>query len=347
MLGKLRQMATIGYLLCFVVCVEACLVACVPSTPEQASEQPVVIQEGVLFLHKSHIIGVKTSLYQPSFKLQGVVLANQPHHITMPQSGTLLEVSVHQAQRVDEGTSLLRFMPIWHPNDNPTKPEIVSINAPFDGKVYELHAKPHAYNPKGSILFSFGSGDTFEFSSLLPSKYADQLQLGQVVRFNLEHSLEPTTPQAAPTNHSHTTDGLPDKAYDFSGQIIAITPADEQQKMVVVHLQNHDDRLGHGVQLGGWVNYGDLTVGVLVPAYALVGAGNLDGLNTPPYRPTTPLPAHVWTIGQDGRVHLSPVDIIQYQPDSNRYLIEGISQDSLIIGAKLPNASEGAKVKLL
>lgn len=93
----------------------------------------------------------------------------------------------------------------------------------------------------------------------------------------------------------------------------------------------------------GRVNYGQIAVGTIVPELAIHDA-DLSALKRPPYQPITPLTANVWIVKQDQRLTRQPVEIIEYNPDTEQYLIAGVNNDSLICLADLPVESAGKKV---
>ena len=54
--------------------------------------------------------------------------------------------------------------------------------------------------------------------------------------------------------------------------------------------------------------------------------------------------ANVWIIGQDQRLTRQPIEVVEYDPTTQQYLIAGVSNDSLICLADLPVDSKGKKV---
>jgi hypothetical protein len=111
----------------------------------------------------------------------------------------------------------------------------------------------------------------------------------------------------------------------------------------VIENQKNHDKLLADMKVTGRVNYGQIDVGTIVPKRALHDV-DLTELQKPPYKPLRPLTANVWVIGQDQRLKRRAIEVVEYNPTTNQYLIAGISNDSLICLADLPIDSEGKKV---
>lgn len=170
-----------------------------------------------------------------------------------------------------------------------------------------------------------------KFISPLPADFADYLAIGDGVSFDTE-------------------DGR-----SFGGQIQEITSNPKVRGMMEIHVaikpeQAKKAKLTLGERVGGYVNYGQIDVGVLVPAFAIfddkLNPMDLSELTKPPYRPATPRPAWLWTVGQDERLALSKIVIIEYQPENDQYLIAGIALDGLVVLANLPKQAHGGRVRL-
>ena len=113
--------------------------------------------------------------------------------------------------------------------------------------------------------------------------------------------------------------------------------------MNVIENEASRNKLKPEMMVTGRVNYGQIDVGTIVPKRALHDV-NLTELKKPPYMPLKPLTANVWIIGQDQRLTRQPIEVVEYDPTTQQYLIAGVSNDSLICLADLPIDSQGKKV---
>lgn len=218
----------------------------------------------------------------------------------------------------------------------PTAPIITKI--PFDvkssmtGKVDAIFINDKdKTHPQTTPVLVISDERFIKFISPLPADFADYLAIGDGVSFDTE-------------------DGR-----SFGGQIQEITPNPKVRGMMEIHVaitpeQVKKAKLTLGERVGGYVNYGQIDVGVLVPAFAIfddeLNPMDLSELTKPPYRPATPRPAWLWTVGQDERLALSKIVVIEYQPESDQYLIAGITLDGLVVLADLPKQAHGGRVRL-
>lgn len=145
-------------------------------------------------------------------------------------------------------------------------------------------------------------------------------------------------------NVNFTRKGMNDK---FTGQVSELLASDSPDKLkVYVHIIDNEasrGKLKPNVAVNGRVDYGQIEVGTIVPESAIHDV-DLSVLKVAPYRPIMPLTANVWIIQQDQRLTRQPVEVIEYDPIADRYLIAGINNDSLICLAELPLKSAGKKV---
>ncbi len=204
--------------------------------------------------------------------------------------------------------------------------------------VYELNIKAKDSVKTNDTLLTINDDSLFEFVSILPKTYQDHLKIGQQVNFTVKTTNTPQSElEEMKAYHEHT----------FAGQVAIITPINDKQLSVTVYILPKDDvKLRQGLQVGGRINYGSLDIGVVIPDYALSDGTSLTELKTPPFKPATPLLAHIWTIHQDGTLHLAEVQVVAYRPDTDRYLITGMRGDCLIVTANLPKSAEGKYVKV-
>lgn len=207
-----------------------------------------------------------------------------------------------------------------------TVPEynLITVHASFSGRVENLQAKTNQRLTARTALLQLSDETKLHFVATLPIQAKPQLSVGQTVNF--------------------TAEGVSGK---FTGQVSKLTSV-SQPKRLLVHVNVIDNevnraKLQPNMKVTGRVNYGQIDVGTIVPEHALHDA-DLSELQKPPYMPLKPLTANVWIIGQDQRLSRQPIEVIEYDPTTEQYLIAGVSNDSLICLADLPIDSKGKKV---
>ncbi len=104
------------------------ITACQPTGGKKPSEFPYFIQNDEIVLHKSHIMAVKTNLYQPSFGLSGIILPKYQANITAPHDGTLVMVAKVN-QLVQKNDTIALLIPL---QTSPTKDTANTQNSPAD-----------------------------------------------------------------------------------------------------------------------------------------------------------------------------------------------------------------------
>ncbi|MGO2339861.1 MAG: efflux RND transporter periplasmic adaptor subunit [Psychrobacter sp.] len=203
---------------------------------------------------------------------------------------------------------------------------LTTVYASFSGRVEDLYAKVNQTLKARTPLLTFNDETQLYFTSTLPVQAEPQLSVGQTVNFTVENMSE-----------------------KFTGQISKLTITSQPKKLLVnvdvIDNEVSRDKLLPNMKATGRVNYGQIDVGTTVPKRALHDV-DLTELQTPPYKPLMPLTANVWIIGQDQRLQQQPIEVVEYNPDTNQYLIAGISNDSLICLADLPVSSNGKIVKV-
>lgn len=201
---------------------------------------------------------------------------------------------------------------------------LITIHASFSGRVESLSAIAGRKLDARDSLMQISDETKLHFMSTLPIQAKPQLSVGQTVNFTVE--------------------GLSDK---FTGQVSKLVSTSQPKKLLVyVNVIDNEasrDKLKPNMKVTGRVNYGQIDVGTIVPERALHDV-DLTELQTPPYMPLQPLTANVWIIGQDQRLTRQPIEVVEYNPTTQQYLIAGVSNDSLICLADLPIDSKGKKV---
>lgn len=204
-----------------------------------------------------------------------------------------------------------------------TANNLITVRASFAGHIEKLYVKSGQRVATRQPLLKLSDGTELHFSASLPIEAKSQISVGQTVNF--------------------TAEGLIDK---FTGQVSKLTVT-ELPKQLLVYVNVVDNEVSHnqikpGMQVTGRVDYGQIEVGTIVPKRALHNV-DLTVLHKPPYKPLRPLHANVWIIKQNQRLTREPVEVIEYDPLTKQYLIAGITNDSLICLANLPDESEGKK----
>ena len=202
--------------------------------------------------------------------------------------------------------------------------QLITVRASFSGRIAQLNAAAGQQLAARTSLLQIADETKLYFVATVPIQAKPQLSVGQTVNF--------------------TTAELTDQ---FTGQVSKLVEAPHPKKLLVhvnvIDNESSRKKLLPKMQVTGRVNYGQIDVGTIVPRRALHDV-NLTELHSPPYKPLRPLAANVWIIGQDQRLARQPVEVIEFNPTTQQYLIAGISNDSLICLADLPLDSKGKKV---
>lgn len=344
--------------------------------PTKDDDANVIITPHAVVLTKAHLSDVRTELYQPSLRLEGIIASKSTTTAHLPHDGSLYSLSVrlgdtvypndviahiieptnnqsnddapnptgsvsvndtdgdvsteHGEQKTDDDNNS-------EPSDSPNEPKtiepikITAINVPIFGKIQEIfiHDTKKVY-PKGTPLMVIADDKQLKFMSLLPKKYRHYLKVGKAVNFSTEL-------------------GQP-----FVGQIAKIEP-DHNPNFVQVHVHIAPDEakranLNIGEQVSGHINYGQMSVGAIVPNFAIFNDMadymDLSALDEPPHKPATPIHAYLWLVGQDGIIRFTETEVIEYRPTSGQYLVAGVPPEKLISLARLPKNASGKQVKL-
>ena len=202
-------------------------------------------------------------------------------------------------------------------------PSFITIKAPFTGRVDTLSIQAMQQLDINAPMLNLSNDNDLHFVATLPIQAKPRLSVGQTVNF--------------------TTASLSDT---FTGQVSKLTVSTDDKLLVDVHVINTDNNRGKlkaNMAVTGRVDYGQIEVGTIVPKSAIHDA-DLSALTKAPFRPMMTLTANVWIIQQNQRLTRQPVEVIEYDPDTDRYLIAGINNDSLICLAQLPLQSAGKKV---
>lgn len=200
---------------------------------------------------------------------------------------------------------------------------LITIRASFSGRVDDLYINNALTVQAGEPLLQLNDDRDLRFIASLPIQAESQLSIGQNVNF--------------------TASGLTEK---FTGQVSKLTINPQTNKLLVyVHVVKNEasrGKLRSNMAVSGRVDYGQIEVGTIVPEHGIHDA-DLSELKKPPYKPVSALTANVWIIKQDQRLTRQAVEVIEYDPSTDQYLIAGVRNDSLVCLANLPLESAGKK----
>lgn len=200
----------------------------------------------------------------------------------------------------------------------------ITVLAKKSGYISGIFVQPMQTVESGVLLLELGEKSNLHFIATLPIQAKSQLSIGQTVNFTAEKLTD-----------------------TFTGQVSKLD-VDTIAKQLFVSVsvignETSREKLKPGMAAMGRVNYGQIEVGTIVPKSALHDV-DLSTLQKPPYQSITPLTANIWIIKQDQRLTRQPVEVIEYDPSTDQYLIAGVSNDSLICLADLPVESAGKSV---
>lgn len=344
--------------------------------PSDTDNAKIQLNGDVVILAKAHVMGIKSELYQPSFRLEGKLESAKIIDAKLPTTSSLESVFVAVGDDVKKGDKLALFYqytPIPQPTEEPnqkdgtdTRDEVVLsendsqdsnkdtnddsddeithqttvvarydaypvvVFSPINGKIHHIkNTQKQTTYPADTPIFTLIDDTKLKFTSPLPTEYKDHLGIGKAVNFS-------------------TDDGR-----RFTGQIEQI--AHQTDHLLAIHVAISPEeikkaKLTLGEYASGYVEYGQNSVGVLVPEFAIFDK-NLNPIDTtalqsPPYKPATPIHAFIWTVGQNGKLALSPIELIEYRPKSDYYLVNGVDLTGLIVLADLPKTAIGKSVQL-
>ena len=259
----------------------------------------------------------------PQPEADKLALQAEPSIKSMPNDNMTLAPTVGNT---DDITTDLVKNDISEREDTNEDSSLITIRAGFAGRIGDIYVSAEQRVARQEPLLYLSDDSDLQFVATLPIQAKSQLSVGQAVNFLVK-----------------------DISDSFIGQISKLQTADKPSNLLIyVQVNNNEvnrDKLKPKMSVIGRVDYGQMEVGNLVPARAIHDA-YLSVLKAPPYKPLIPLTANVWIIKQDQRLSRLPVQVIEYDPNTGKYLIAGISNDSLICLADLPVESAGKKITI-
>ncbi|VEG12392.1 HlyD family efflux transporter periplasmic adaptor subunit [Moraxella cuniculi] len=293
---------------------------------EPTNSQPAT--GDTITLPKQAVMTVKMVKYQPSFAFVGVITPIKKTTLTALTPASISSISVQAGDSVKKGDVLLTYLPdtLAQSNQSATPFE---LTAPFDGTIDKIFAQTNQSYDKADAWLEISDTSQLKFISQLSASLLEHIQVGDAVNFGVD-------------GVSHT------------GQISQVDIDKDNPNLINVHViidttnDETADLLGRGVV--GHINYGQIQVGVVMPADAVYDAAlqpaDLSLFLQPPHKPATPVDGFVWVIKQDHSLSLSAVKLVEYYPKTQQFLVQGITEDSLVSTAKLDKQAHGKQVML-
>lgn len=295
---------------------------------------PVRFNGDTVILDNVHLASVKMSRYQPSFTLQGIIAPIQSINLTHPHHVAIHDIFIKSGDRVKKDDIIAHLIPIQSeqasnekklsPNDG----QIIELIAPFDGTVSRLYLDSGMTVSANTPLVTLIDESQYQFISRLPAYLKPHLQIGKMVEISVNNV--PFSGQITQVNES------PNSFSTLDANVKILPKKDSTQK------------LSSGQFAKGIIEYGQISVGALVPEFSIINDDlkplNLTKLYASPHKPQVPIAANIWVVKQNAQLTLSRVYIIEYLPDFRRFLVSGITEDSLIVLAPLPKYADGKHV---
>ncbi|MDO4441327.1 MAG: hypothetical protein Q4B81_04015 [Moraxella sp.] len=216
----------------------------------------------------------------------------------------------------------------------------------------DIAAAPVRYTDDAIIL------SKIHISAIKPERYQPSFTIQGIITThdNTEHQLIGRLP-AYLKQHINigSTVNLAMDGQSFSGQVKHLIDDPNHPDSIDVHIKiapNDDTKIqpSSGQLAKGVIEYGQIEVGALLPDFAIIDEHaeplDLSKLHEPPYKPKVPLMAYTWVVKQDATLHFSKIQVIEYQPNTRRFLVSGITEDSLVVLTRLPTQMAGKQVEL-
>lgn len=297
--------------------------ACSDDRPKSPIIKPA--DDGII-LNKDSIMTVKMSKYQPSFAFDGKIIPANQTLLNLDTAVIVEHIFVDAGDEVSKGDALLGYF--THLESLPS--EVTTLPAPFDGVVHRVFAHTDQHYDANTPLIEIHDISQLKFISYLSSALMNDTKLGDAVTFGV--------------------DGIA-----HVGQISQVNVSEQNPKLIEVHViiepnpdEKPKDLLGRRVV--GHIDYGQIQVGVMMPSSAVYDSDlnilALDGFDKPPHKPDAPIDGYVWVIKQDHRLSLSPVKVLEYHPKTQQFLVQGITEDSLVATVPLPKDAHDKPVKV-
>ncbi|WP_114144966.1 efflux RND transporter periplasmic adaptor subunit [Moraxella porci] len=281
-------------------------------------------------LDKQSVMTVKMSKYQPSFAFDGTIIPAKSAVMDLIDAAQVNEVFVQAGDEVTAGDVLLSYTPDMLTDNAANQSDELHLTAEFDGTITQLHAVSGTHYPKKTPLVEIQDLNALKFISRLSATLMDYIKVGDAVTFGVD-------------GVTHT------------GQISQVVSASNDNRLIDVHVmiplepaQDPNDLLGRSVV--GHIDYGQIQVGVMMPKMAVydaqMNAIDLEPFAKPPHKPESPIDGQIWVIKQNHRLALSPVKLLEYYPKNQQFLVQGITEDSLVVTQPLPKEARDQEVHL-
>lgn len=297
--------------------------ACSDDRPKSPIIKPA--DDGII-LNKDSIMTVKMSKYQPSFAFDGKIIPANQTLLNLDTAVIVEHIFVDEGDKVFKGDALIGY---FTPLES-LPSEVTTLPAPFDGVVHRVFAHTDQHHDANTPLIEIHDLSQLKFISYLSSALMNDTKLGDAVTFGV--------------------DGVA-----HVGQISQVNVSEQNPKLIEVHViikPNPDEKPRDllGRRVVGHIDYGQIQVGVMMPRSAVYDSDlnilSLDGFDKPPHKPDAPIDGYVWVVKQDHRLSLSPIKVLEYRPKTQQFLVQGITEDSLVATAHLPKEAHNKQVKV-
>ena len=297
--------------------------ACSDDRPKSPIIKPA--DDGII-LNKDSIMTVKMSKYQPSFAFDGKIIPANQTLLNLDTAVIVEHIFVDEGDKVFKGDALIGY---FTPLES-LPSEVTPLPAPFDGVVHRVFAHTDQHYDANTPLIEIHDISQLKFLRYLSSALMNDTKLGDAVTFGV--------------------DGIA-----HVGQISQVNVSEQNPKLIEVHViikPNPDEKPRDllGRRVVGHIDYGQIQVGVMMPRSAVYDSDlnilSLDGFDKPPHKPDAPIDGYVWVVKQDHRLSLSPIKVLEYRPKTQQFLVQGITEDSLVATAHLPKEAHNKQVKV-
>lgn len=302
------------------------LIVCISGCSDRQNDRT----DARISLDKQSVMTVKMSKYQPSFAFDGTIIPAQSMVMDLIDSAQVDEVFIQAGDEVTAGDVLLSYTPDMLEANAADQPHKLELTAGFDATITQLYAVADTHYPKKTPLIELQDLNALKFISRLSATLMDYIKVGDAVTFGVD-------------GVTHT------------GQISQVVSVADDDRLIDVHVmiplepsQDPRDLLGRSVV--GHIDYGQIQVGVMMPRSAVYDAQmnviSLEPFAKPPHKPESPIDGQIWVIKQNHRLALSPVKLLEYYPKNQQFLVQGITEDSLVVTEPLPKEAHDQEVRL-
>lgn len=301
--------------------------ACQPIDPTTNNNQ-YMIQ-----LSTNDIMTAKPERYQPNISVTGTLQPSQTAIIQAPNNAKVHQIFVQVNDAIQQEQPLV----VLHQYANETEEKTTEnqsvltqnnhvqktyhqtiLTAPIAGVISEKFVKEQEKVNENQKLIEISDFSQLIFKTTIPSSIQNQISIGNSVPFTVENFQDL-----------------------FVGQISYIKPQTDNDTMQTIYIKvkpnDKSQQLQSGMKVTGKIDYGQIKIGILVPAHAI----SLHEPNDP-----QPKRGYVWIIQQNHQLLRQPINIIEQYKNTHQYLISGIEAGAVIVLAPLSANDTGKFVTI-